>query len=567
MLIEEPPGITAVFSDGTTAEFLLPGVASPALARDLLAGLAELVHPHGELNATESLRLYVAGVRNMVSALAAAGFTGDASGLTRPLVAQYWLKAAPWAEGSTRRLIQAVSHAGTSHLAAGVAGLAEGRLYKTRDTRPLAPYSETEWARLADTCAGVAGDSYRAHRAALAGAARGADPAIAGWSLDNLRWRLSRSGPSTLAALSADAGLSVNVARNQGGFLQASTELFPHARVVIAYRLLFGIYCGIVPDGIDDLVTGGIDWAGDAVILLSYVKGRAAAESLTLPRRAVRLLEQWLSHSALLRALVPAGQQRLWLHLAWEGSARVATVPGDRHTIRAWAVRHQVTGDDGDILRIRRDRIRTTHEAMRDKSAWWASRRAAIDPNHSPQVEGDHYLAAPTAVQQQLVDTVIADAQHDLLRRAHPPVVVTGDAAAELVREYPQLTTRLGLDDQVLAELVGGQRDVFTAACADQLSGLHGPKGKPCPARPWVCLLCPLAVFAPRHAVNLLALKGFFTRQWQAMPAAQFMAVFGPYAQRIDQVLAGYDPALLSAAGRITGDDAQLPLRPEERST
>ena len=71
---------------------------------------------------------------------------------------------------------------------------------------------------------------------------------------------------------------------------------------------------------------------------------------------------------------------------------------------------------------------------------------------------------------------------------------------------------------------------MFTAACADQLSGLHGPKGKPCPARPWVCLLCPLAVFAPRHAANLLRLKAFFSRQWRQMPAAQFMAVFGPYA-------------------------------------
>jgi hypothetical protein len=309
MLIEEPPGITAVFSDGTTAEFLLPDAANPALARDLLAGLAGLVHPHGELNATESQRLYVAGVRNMVSALAADGFTGGAGELTRSLVAQYWMKAAPWAEGSTRRLIRAVCDAGTSHLAAGMAELARGRGYKTRDTRPLAPYSETEWARLADTCAGVADDSYRAHRAALAGAARGADPAMAGWSLDNLRWWLSRSGPSTLAALSGHAGLPAGVARKRGGFAQASTELFPHAEAVIAYRLLFGIYCGIVPDGIDDLVTGDIDWAGDAVILLSYVKGRAAAESMTLPRRAVRLLEQWLSHSALLRASVPDGQQ------------------------------------------------------------------------------------------------------------------------------------------------------------------------------------------------------------------------------------------------------------------
>ncbi|MGC5345660.1 hypothetical protein ACPXCE_17270 [Streptomyces sp. DT24] len=76
----------------------------------------------------------------------------------------------------------------------------------------------------------------------------------------------------------------------------------------------------------------------------------------------------------------------------------------------------------------------------------------------------------------------------------------------------------------MVGELIGGERDVFTAACADQMSGLHGPKGKPCPARPWVCLLCPLAVFAPRHAANLLRLKAFFSRQWQQMPAAQFMA-------------------------------------------
>ena len=117
----------------------------------------------------------------------------------------------------------------------------------------------------------------------------------------------------------------------------------------------------------------------------------------------------------------------------------------------------------------------------------------------------------------------------------------------------------------MLAELVGGQRDVFTAGCADQLSGLHGPKGKPCPARPWVCLLCPLAVFAPRHAANLLRLKAFFGRQWQQMPAAQFMAVFGPYAQRIDQVLDRFDPAVLHRATSTVIDcDTEIPLRPEE---
>jgi hypothetical protein len=334
---------------------------------------------------------------------------------------------------------------------------------------------------------------------------------------------------------------------------------------VIAYRLLFGIYSGIVPDGIEDLAVSDIDWAGDASVLLSYVKRRTSAESLNLPRRAVRLLEQWLDHSALLRGLAaPCDRERLWLGTSRPGGSALIGQIG-RTAIRRWALRHNVTSDDGGPLKIHRSRIRTTHLSLRDKSAWAGRGRATIDPNHSPQVEGDHYLTAATPAQQHAVEAIVADAQHDLIRRAQPPAILADDDAAALTREYPQLVTSLGLDDSVISELVGGTRDVFTAACADQLSGMHGPKGRPCPARPWVCLLCPLAVFAPRHAVNLLRLKAFFSRQWQQMPAAQFMTVFGPYSQRVGQVLGRFDPAVLDQAARhVAGDDSELPLRPEE---
>ncbi|WP_245717890.1 hypothetical protein [Nocardia miyunensis] len=146
--------------------------------------------------------------------------------------------------------------------------------------------------------------------------------------------------------------------------------------------------------------------------------------------------------------------------------------------------------------------------------------------------------------------------------------MITEADTTALARGYPQLIAAMSMDDTVIGELVGGARDVFTAACADQLSGLHGPAGKPCPARPWVCLLCPLAVFAPRHAVNLLRLKAFFARQWRQMPAAHFMAVFGPYAARIDHILHRFDPAdLAAAATHITDMDDELPLRPEELTT
>jgi hypothetical protein len=530
----DPLGITAVFSDGSRAGFTFTGTPCPRLAGDLLAGLAGMVHPHGELDAADSVKLYCAAIRNMAGALAGAeggGFTGGAGELTRGQAARYWMSAPAWAEGASRRLVLACGEAGLV-LDGGLAELAGGRSFNARDTRPLEPYGETEWGALARACATVVEESYRAHREALAAAAGGADPASGGWSADNLRWLLSRWGPSTVEKVSAHAGLSVHVARRRGGHARASTGLFPHTGVVVAYRLLFGVYSGLVPDGIDDLVTTGIDWAGDATVLLSYVKGRQ--------------------------------QNALWPRAEPPTGDRILVSPPARSTIQGWIRRQEVTGEDGVPLKIHRHRIRTTHEAMRDTSAWWGSSRGLVDPNHSPRSEGDHYLSAPTPRQRQLVDQIITDAQQDLLRRARPPVVVTSDQAAGLLGEYPQLAATLKLTDQVIAELTGGERDVFTAACADQLSGLHGPKGRPCPARPWVCLLCPLAVFAPRHAPNLVRLQGFFTRQWQAMPSAQFMAVFGPYAARLDEILAGYDPALL-AASAPPGDDLQIPLRPEER--
>lgn len=136
---------------------------------------------------------------------------------------------------------------------------------------------------------------------------------------------------------------------------------------------------------------------------------------------------------------------------------------------------------------------------------------------------------------------------------------------ADLSGQRPDLAAGTGLDDAALTQIVAGERDVFAAACADQLSGLHGPKGKPCPARPWVCLLCPLAVFTPRHAGNLLRLKAFFARQWQQMTAAQFTAVFGPFHVRLLDILDRYEPAVLDhAASTVADDDGEIPLRAEE---
>jgi hypothetical protein len=565
-----PLGISCVFSDGSRAAFTLSDPPCPRLARDLLDGLAGLIHPHGTVDAAGTAGAYVLGLKLMTRALAGRGFTGGAGQLTRAMTAEYLMGAGPKWEGYARGLLRGLASAGQGRLAPGVSELAAGRAFNVSGgRRPLDPYSETEWARLITACQRVIEDAYARHKEGLRAAGRGADPRGGGWTAGNTCWLLARIGPCGRARAAAHLGVPER-AIPSGVFPLAHQMLFPHTGEVIAYQLLFGAYSGIVPDGVAGLRAGGIDWAGDAAILLSYIKGRSGPESVNLPRQAVRLLEQWLSHSALLRQFLPDGQRdRLWARLPTRESVEAATGRIGTGPVIKWVIRHQVTADDGSRLKIHRHRIRTTHHAMRDRRAWTGSDRATIDPNHGPHVEGDHYLTAATPAQRHHVDTIIEDAQHDLVRRAHPPAVIDAGDATALVRDFPYLVSGLGLPagGGMLAELTGGQRDVFAAACADQLSGLHGPRGKPCPARPWVCLACPLAVFAPRHAPNLLRLRAFFARQWQAMPSAQFMAVFGLYARRVDEILERFAPAVVdAAAGHVTGDDGELPLRPEERT-
>lgn len=566
---DDPLGLCCVFSDGSRAEFALAGTSNPRLARDLATGLVELIHPHGSVDAQRTVEAYVLALRRMVDRLAEQGFTGGASGLRRGQLAEFWMAGPTHLEAATRALLEGYARSG-ARLGDGVLELAAGRHFNIQRNRPpLQPYPAGDWQRLSDLCRRLVEDSYAAHRRALEAIRHGCHPDEGGWTWENYCWLMARLGPLGTPAVARAVGKSYQVFHKRAApvFSEALQAVFPHLDTVIAYRLLFGVYSGIVPDGIACLGVGDIDWAGDSTILLSYIKRRTGPESITLPRPAVRLLEQWLAHSALLRSRVgPEHRDRLWLGLSLPGNPHLIAAVG-RNAIARWVRRYSLTGADGSPLRIQRARIRTTHHAMRAKNAWTGNARATIDPNHTPAVEGDHYLSATTPAQQHAVEQVIEDAQHDLLRRAHPPTVITGEDAAALAEGYPALMAAMNIDDDTIAELIGGTRDVFTAACADQLAGLHGPAGKPCPARPWVCLLCPLAVFAPRHAVNLLRLKAFFARQWRQMPAAHFMAVFGPYAARIDHILDRFDPTALAAASTlITDTDDDIPLRPEEHT-
>lgn len=584
----DPLGVHCIFSDGSEYRRRLRvrrPVELPGLARTLLEGLTDLVHPHGQVDSAGAIDLYLTTIRGFTDWLVEFGFTGEGSDLTRSLLARYWRQGVRSAHESALRSMLRCADDQEQILAPDVRAFVDGRLFNTgQKYNSHQPYSEAEWARLIRTCRDEVDAAFRAFCAARDRASAGDGPGPSLRERTAQHWLVLRNGPDPFVNEMAEHG-SFPFRRKYGvGLRTALNPLIPDLDVIIAYQLLFGAYTGVVPDGIADLGVDDIEWAGDEKILLSYVKGRTAAESLALSRQATRLLEQWLDHSVVARRFAPeALRHELWVRFTPSGThagERWLAKPPTHPSVRAWVERRQavdkdgqplqMTGDDGRPLALHLHRIRTTHDALQDRSHWRGSRRATLDPNRSPGIEGDHYLTNTTPAQRTAVEDIIAQAQDDLVRRALPPLVLANAEMAELVKDYPEHMQRLGLDNAALAQLLSGERDVFTAACGDQFSGLHGPKGKPCPARPWVCLLCPLALFAPRHLPNLLRLRAFFSRQWQQMTTTEFMPVFGPYAHRLDELLTPerYFPelALRTASAQVADSDVELPLRPEEHT-
>jgi hypothetical protein len=238
-VLSDPLGIGCVFSDGRRSKTVLADVANPELARDLLLGLAGMVHPHGSVDAAGTIRHYVRALRTLVRTLAQQGFTGGAGELRRAQLVEYWMAASAAGEAGSRRMLASFAAAGGA-LDVRVAELVAGRAYNLQPfRRPLPPYDEGVWTRLRQAAEQAVSTAYRSHKTALAGAERGCDPRDAGCGLDNLRWLLAGSGPMNVFDAAAHLDVSVSTMRRRTGLLQASAELFPHLDVTAAYVLLF----------------------------------------------------------------------------------------------------------------------------------------------------------------------------------------------------------------------------------------------------------------------------------------------------------------------------------------
>jgi len=111
-VVDDPLGISCVFSDGRSAEFDLSDLPNPRLTRDLATALVELIHPHGSADSRSTVDGYVAALRAMVRALAEQGFTGGADGLRRGQLAQSWMAGPTRLEALTRGLVEGYARSG-----------------------------------------------------------------------------------------------------------------------------------------------------------------------------------------------------------------------------------------------------------------------------------------------------------------------------------------------------------------------------------------------------------------------------------------------------------------------
>lgn len=357
-VLTDPLGIACEFSSGRRRRLLVGEPGAPELARDLLTGLAALVWPHGGLDTASTVGGYLTGLRDICRFMAAREVSGGAAAaLTRAVLAGYWMQAGLKRERATHRMLLGFAGDGGA-LGAGVAALAAGRRFSPGPGRdPVPPYEHEQWAHLQATCRRIADESFAVHQRAVAAVGCGHDPAAGSWSQDNLRWLMLQRGPFSAAQAARYLGVPARHVYRHGSIRAVVADLFPDGDVVLAYQLLLGCYCGVVPDGIADLGVGDIDWAGDAAVLLTYIKGRTAAESVTLPQKAVRLLEQWLQHSAITRRHAPAQlTAQLWLHCSSRSDHRWQTAV-DSERQRLWGDRHGIAVD--------RRRVRTTNLSLR----------------------------------------------------------------------------------------------------------------------------------------------------------------------------------------------------------
>lgn len=206
----DPLGVHCIFSDGSEYRRrlrVLRPVALPELARTLLDGVTDLVHPHGQVDSPGATELYLTASRGFTDWLIEFGFSGGASDLTRALLAQYWRQGVRSAQESALRAMLRCADDQEQILAPDVRTFIDGRLFNTGERYGShQPYSEAEWARLIRTCREEVDVAFRAFCQAREQASSADGPGVSLRERPAHHWLVLHNGPDLFVNEVSDGG-------------------------------------------------------------------------------------------------------------------------------------------------------------------------------------------------------------------------------------------------------------------------------------------------------------------------------------------------------------------------
>lgn len=582
-VIEVPLGLEVRFAGGGQRKHDFSALRCQRLALPLVRAHGSLIAPRGSIASVETSSCYATSIMQFVRGLEQRGFDGGPRDLKPEHVSA--LVSGQSAGKSVlfiKRLLRQIEAAAPASLPPDVLAIVATPTYLDSSKPPLqpvAPLTHGETERLEAACKREIAELEERLAEGAARIAEGRDPRGNKWPTEpDILWLLDAMGPQRWHQIRELCGFSN--ARSSLKLLgrpypDVVRLLYPSRRDLVPYALMFGLRTGLPPESITGLKTDDLDRVGDGKVILRWIKARAMGAEAGL----FRAVGQWSPGGLFDRVLAvtertrrytaPAASGRLWLGVETSGEYAFSGYMRPRawnKQVRQFIADHDLRDDNGLPLRLDRRALRKVHYAKADK-AFAGMVNVIAGPNQSPQVAGDHYLAAVTST--ETVERVIEAAQHDMLRKARSKaMIVSTEQMAHLTDDRDRAGEVLGLDPGKAATLLTTeQEDVSTAKCKDFEDAPHGTTGEPCHAPDWQCLMCENAVITPSKLPNLLSLLDFVDSQHESMPALEWERHWGGVERilRLDVLPAYTDDEQARARSRATPID--LYVSPENRAS
>ena len=570
-IIEVPLGLRTRFPNGQATHHF-SNLPLPQLARELLEGIVVMCSPNGGVKSRWSACSMTSHFRSAIRALHSAGFNGSAADLR----SEHLVGACTHysIEEVLRPALRAYDEAHPGRLHDSVCRFLEGPWVSgPRDYKPVPPYSKADEARLRRACrASITAVEGRVEKARAEAASGGPYSRATAMSRPHLLWTLQTEGPLSRQEVARRLGLSGSYPTclaEAPRLKEAARVLWPTATDLVAFRTLLALETGIVPEGIASLRVDDVQRVGPREVIIAWEKQRGGGRESDRFAGAGewspgRIFERAIEITSGSRSFATRDDQPfLWIalhsiHLRMHRMRHVSPPVVD-----AWLRSSGLSTEEG-TFDLKGRRLRKTFYRRLDE-AFGGAIPSVAGINQSERVAGEHYLSVTQST--EFLEGIVEDAYAEALRRVERAPRLTVLTAADVERlstDDHQAAAELGVDEADAKPLLGGERDVFAAACRDFYNSPYGRPGSPCPAAVWTCLFCPLAVITPAKLPTLLRLADHVEAQRREMPADEWTRIYGPtWHQLRTNIFPRYPEAVIRAA-RVKADAAALYLPPHE---